>query len=272
MKSLSCLLFAIVFFNVGFASDIPCNVIGTSKDPNIIKLLESKPGSSTPEESLLSYKDQYADAVRCKHKQDAFFLKNNIELLESAIARDREKRENSKTSVTERNSIEVINPKAESSSIVVKKISIECEDEATKPKTRFKILGTDTNGAVVAEGYKDQMLVRLIFDNHKPELGRTIEVVVNGESNTLSLNPGLGPIGFKSGFVMRMLLKTMGVNSDIKINCSPLSQTVISEPALEVIPTKNVDDSGRDKKKASEDMEPINKSGSDTSSAVSRYN
>lgn len=63
------------------------------------------------------------------------------------------------------------------------------------------------------------MLVRLSFDNQRTEKGRAIEVVVNGESNKLSLYPGLGPIGLKPGFAMRILLKTMGINSDLKINC-----------------------------------------------------
>jgi len=55
-----------------------------------------------------------------------------------------------------------------------------------------------------------------------------------------------------------------------EVNSSPLFKTVIPEPALEVIPSKIVDDSRRDKKKVSEDMESANKTGADARSAVSK--
>lgn len=246
-----------------YASDIPCDVIGTRNDPNLIKLIENGPGSSTPEETVLSLKDQYNDAIRCKNRADAKRLKMYYEGIQDAIDRDNKKKNAATTVANNEVKIDSTNNSSISASTSVpKKISIQCVDESVRPKVTFDILGTDTNGAVVAEGFKDQMLVRLMFDNKKPELGRTIEVVANNETNKLSLHPGLGPIGFKPGFAMRMVLKAMGVSSDIKINCMPLTQKEIVEPSLEATPTKIVDDSSRDRKKAS-DMFPETKQDSE---------
>ncbi len=268
MKLAAGVLLVISFSTGVFGSDLPCDVLGTSKDPNIIKLINS--GPSTPQESLASYRDQYADSLRCNKKSDAARYKMYIEGLEDAIARDNAKKGNGPTTAVKADSAEIKKPAKAILPAVVKKISISCDDEATKPKTPFKIMGTDTDGVVMAEGYKDQMLVRLSFDNRKPELGRVIEVIVNGESNKMSLYPGLGPIGFKPGFAMKLLLKAIGLNSDLKINCFPLSQTVIAEPTLEVAPTKIVNDSSRDATKPAEVMVPEGKNGSDPSSVTSK--
>jgi hypothetical protein len=127
-----------------------------------------------------------------------------------------------------------------------KNVTVECEDLSVKPKATFLLNGTDTQGAVVAEAVKDGMLVRLSFDNSHPELGRKLEVIVNGETNTLSLQPGLKPISFKPGFVMKMMLKAIGMSNDIKISCAPLTQKVIpSEIQATPVPEKMVDDSER---------------------------
>ncbi len=243
MKLLSFILFAISFSNVVFASDIPCNVIGTSKDPNIIKLLESKPGSSTPEESLLLYKDQYADAVRCKNKSDAARFKMYIEGLEAVIAKDKEK--NGATTHTKADNTDTNKPSDAVSPAVVKEISIDCEDESTKPKTHFKIFGTDTNGVVVAEGYKDQLFVRVLFNNRKPDDGRSIELVINGETNRFIKNPGLGPIGINPGWAMKLLLKAIGLRTDLKITCFPLSQKDVPKSQIKAKAEIMVNDSDR---------------------------
>lgn len=245
MKSLSFIIFALTFSNVSPASDIPCNVIGTSKDPNMIKLLESKPGATTPEESLLLYKDQYADAVRCKNKSDAARYKMYIEGIEDAIARDKEKKKSDVASPAKVENTETHIPSDSESPAVVKNISIDCEDESTRPKTAFKILGTDTNGAVVAEGYKDQLFVRVLYNNRKPSDGRAIEIVVNGQTNRFSKSPGLGPIGINPGWALKLLFKSIGMSTDLKITCFPSSQKDVVEAKTEAKSEIIVDDSDR---------------------------
>lgn len=119
-----------------------------------------------------------------------------------------------------------------------KKVSVRCEDQLKKPKESFTLIGTqDATGAVVANGASGNTDVQLIFNPLKPGQGRKIFVTVGGTTLNKELAPGLGSIGWETGYIARKVLQ---IDFNIKVECYPESMQVIPGPKAVVEEVKTI--------------------------------
>lgn len=223
MKFTLSLALGMIFFQGAYA-ETPCSDLGTSKDP-YVAFMDSKKGKGSfyvPEfKPVLEM--QLADTKRCKNKKLESNAKDSMKMYEIIVEHKGVTTPTPpKAQLTTK---EALLPLGK----VVRELKITCEYGIKKP---FKIIyldgQEDESGQVLAQGFEEELSIKLSFNNKQPKLGRTLSVDIGDTNFTKNLGGNLKEIEYASGFIS----KIAGIDKKYKVKCFPLKQS--SVPAVSV--------------------------------------